>query len=343
MGSGKLDSVALRKAALLVASLNPRAADRLLEQMAPQQAAAVRDAVLQLGPIDPDEQRRAIAEFMAAYSGKLPAAQGSAGIDAGVELAGSMAPGPSATRQPAGAYDSAPTSRDRRPAFRLLRTTEENQLAQVLATERPQTIAVVLSHLPHRQAGNVLARFPAALQVEVIRRLIDLEEADEEILREIEAALESRLAQVVQQRRRRVAGLGAVAGILDAADRDVSTRILANLVQSDRPLAEQLGARPLAFDDLLALNDAGLRALVEAADPLLLQVGLVGAEPALVERICRLLPENEGHLLQMRLSSLQPIRLSEVEEARRRLALLARRLIMEGKITWSGRQLSAAA
>lgn len=338
-----MDASTLRKAALLVASLDTQAADRLLEQMSPQQAAAVRDAVLQLGPVDPEEQRRVIAEFMAAYSGKASAARASGEIDAGIELGGNLAQ-PPRTSQPARSGDRADLhSAHRALPFRLLRSTEENQLAQVLASERPQTIAVVLSHLPHRQAGNVLARLPAALQVEVIRRLIELEETDEEILREIEAALESRLAQVVQRGRRRVAGLGAVAGILDAADRDVSSRILANLVQSDRALAEQLGARPLVFEDLLALGNAALRTLVEAADPLLLQVGLVGAQPALVDRVCRLLPESEAYLLRSRIDCPQPLRLSEVEEARRRLALLARRLILEGKIAWPGRQLSAAA
>ena len=67
------------------------------------------------------------------------------------------------------------------------------------------------------------------MQAEVVRRLVDLEETAPEILREVEEALQSRLSQQVQMQRRRVAGLAAVAGILQAADGRTGMEILDNL------------------------------------------------------------------------------------------------------------------
>ena len=116
--------------------------------------------------------------------------------------------------------------------FRFLRDAEADKLVRVLAGERPQTIALVLSHLPPQQAGSVLARLQPALQNEVVRRLVDLEETDPEILREVEQALQSRLSEQVQMQRRRVAGLAAVAGILQASDGRTGMQILDNLAAS---------------------------------------------------------------------------------------------------------------
>ncbi len=54
---------AVRKAAILIASLDPQTADVLIEQMPPEQAAAVRAAIDTLGPVSPDEQQATIEEF----------------------------------------------------------------------------------------------------------------------------------------------------------------------------------------------------------------------------------------------------------------------------------------
>ena len=132
-----------------------------------------------------------------------------------------------------------------------LREAEADKLARVLAGELPQTIALVLSHLPPQQAGAVLARLQPALQTDVVHRLVDLEETDPEILRAVEETLEARLSKQVQMQRRRVAGLAAVAGILQASDGRASMQILDNLTAHDRQLAERLTPRPLAFEDLV--------------------------------------------------------------------------------------------
>ena len=95
--------------------------------------------------------------------------------------------------------------------FRFLQETEAEKLVRVLGSERPQTIALVLSHLSPVRAGAVLARLPENVQVDVIHRLVDLEETDPEILREVEEALRSRLSQQVRDAappRGRLAGRG---------------------------------------------------------------------------------------------------------------------------------------
>jgi len=335
----------IRRVAILVASLDQAAADAMLERLGPEQARHVRQTIVDLGQIDAREQRRVIEDFFRAGPGLPEDYPPGVELDAGTARAGHRPKvGPEAWSEwslarklampqprPASGQPSPSLPADPRP-FRFLHEAEAEKLARVLAGERPQTIALVLSHLPPEQAGGVLARLQPALQVDVIRRLVDLEETEPEILREVERGLQSRLSQQVQMQRRRVAGLQAVSGILDASGDLVAEQILDNLAVHDQPLAEKLSLPALRFEDLAHLSDAALAAVFQAAEPALAMTALVGAPPELIDRILRRFAVPEAKTVRHKLDHPGPIRLSDVEGARQQVADLARRLARQGRI-----------
>ena len=315
----------LRKAAILVSSLEQADADVLLEQMGEAQAARVRQVMVDLGDIPPREQQQVLEEFFR-IGPMLPKND-----PAGIELDGRLARKlglPQQSSLPAADEELA----DQSPPFQFLEEAETDKLARVLAGERPQTAALVLSHLSAMQAGAVLTRLPSPQQVEVIHRLVDLEETDAEILREVERGLQSRLSQQVQMQRRRMTGLAAVDGILKAAGSRAAVQILDNLTHYDRSLAERLGPPPLPFDRLEDLADDALSAVFQAAESGLVRLALVGASPQLIERFVAHMSPAEAHRVRYELDHPGPIRLSDVEAARRQLADLARRLSAAGCI-----------
>jgi len=337
----------IRKAAILVASLDMAGADAILDQLGPEQAARVRRTVVDLGQVDPQEQRRVIDEFR--RIGPMVPDRQPPGIELDDRLARKLAAQPN--RVSSLSPSENPTARDRaaetengaataRP-FSFLQKAEADKLARTLDGERPQTIALVLSQVPPEQAGCVLARFSAALQAEVIRRLVELEETDPEILREVEQALQSRLSVHVGPRRRRVAGMKAVSDILKASGGGIGARILENLAEHDGTLAERLGPRAIQFEELTELDDSSLRVIFQAAEPELTFVALVGASPRLIERIARHLSPDEAAMLRHKLDHPGPIRLSDVEDARCRVAETARRLAAEGVVELPPNDLSS--
>jgi flagellar motor switch protein FliG len=314
----KLSNEGLRKAAILVASLDMAAADAVLDQLTPEQARQVREIVLELDDIDQGEQQQVIDEFV--QVGPKAPAKASAGVELDGRLAWLASRGP---------LESDETERSAAPAgppFRFLQETEAEKLVRLLGSERPQTIALVLSHLSPVRAGAVLARLPENVQVDVIHRLVDLEETDPEILREVEEGLRSRLSQQVEMQRRRVAGLQAVAGILHATDSRVGMRILDNLANRDLALAEKLGPRQLMFDDLANLDASALAEVFHEAGPELMLPALFGAAPQLVSRVLARIPQDDAREIRHALDHPGPIRLSDVEEARRQVARIASRL-----------------
>jgi flagellar motor switch protein FliG len=320
--TGNIHDAGIRKAAILVATLDQYAADAILEQLGPERAQLVRQAVMGLDEIDHQEQQRVIDEFR--RIGPMLPGQSPPGIE--------LDSLPASQRASTGDQDSAesdygPTDAERNDArpFDFLHEAEDEKLVQLLSSERPPTIALVLSHLPAERAGEMLARFAPTLQVEVVRRLVDQENTNPEVLREVQRGLEARLSQTVAIQRGRAAGPEAISRILAACDGRVVGSILDNLATYDRTLAEQLGCRPLEFDDLAEFDDAALLAVFQAAEPEVAQAALLGSTPELLERLLCCMEPAEAADLRYSLDHPGPICLRDIEEARRQMAALAQR------------------
>lgn len=344
----------LRKAAILVASLDERSARKLLGQMTDEQNELLRQAISELGPIDPNEQDEVIEEFF--RIGPLVPDKQPSGIELDSGLARRIAigqrPAPRHYEQQRHYVEEHPSA----PPFRFLHEAPVDTLAPLLSREHPQTVAVVVSHLPPNRAAELLALLPAAMQADVARRLVDLDEADPEIIREVERGLESWLSQQVRSDRRRSAGLAALHNILAAGNGRISQDIVSNLATHDRQLASKLQPQaspqpsaprppivPMTFAHVTELNDAGLGAVLRTALPEVVLLALAGAPPELVDRVLRRLPLDEGRTLRYALDHLGPTRLSDVEEAQQQLADVAMHLEETGQLTRPKRRLSLAA
>jgi flagellar motor switch protein FliG len=317
----------LRKAAMLVASLDERNAEALLAQMTPTQVQAVRHAIETLGPIDAGEQHNVIEEFFR-VGPLVPCKQPS-----GIELDDRLPERLSISRTSEKAASELASSNT--TPFRFLHEAPAHLLTPFLEREHPQTVAVVVSHLPVERAAEILAGLSAELQIEVARRLIDLDEADPEILHEVEQGLEAWLGQQVRGDRRRAAGLAALNNILGAATLQTKQHILANLTRHDRELAAQLkvpSLRVMTFAEVEQLDSAALSVVLQHASRDLLVLALAGSGLGFAERVFELCEPAEAAALTAALRNLGPTRLSDVEHAQRELAEVARQLEVRGEI-----------
>jgi flagellar motor switch protein FliG len=341
IGIGNMYDAGIRKAAILVASLDPATADLLLDQLDPECADQVRLAVMDVDEIDARQRQRVIDEFYC--RGSMIPDQSPPGIELdsplGQTLLSAVAQSPchSERSEESGRceilrcdQDDGHTGRTSGVAapFSFLHEAEEAKLCQLLNGERPQTIALVLSHLPPQRSGEVLARFAPPLQVEVVRRLADLQNADPETLREIEQALETRFSRQFAIERSQAAGPETAERILAACPGRVAAGILGNLATCDMALAERLGHRQIEFDDLNRFDTATLLAVFRAAEPELTQAALLGAPPAFVERILAGMSEADAMRLRRKLDCPGPIRLRDIDEAKRQIAALTQRMLL---------------
>lgn len=339
---------ALQKAAVLINSLDMRSADLLLEQMPPEQAARVREAMMQLDDMPAKVQEEVIAEFLR-NGGRLPAV---AAEETGVELELSQE------------VDSLPEqlASDLGP-FHFLRDASPALLAEFLRQEHPQTAAVVLAHLDPEQAARVLERLPAELSTESLARMARLHQVSPEILADLENEIRAQLLPQIEAERR-PQGLAGASAVLSALNDPLRKRMLGQLAHRDQALVRQLGyldagpdrtntprVNPVAqtqaarlsptpvpkavaakqspalrFAQLNDLNEATLKRIFAEADPQVLLLALTGADERFVQRILKQLPPVDAAAVRQRLNHPGPLRLSDVDAAQQRLAQLAAEL-----------------
>ena len=73
-----------------------------------------------------------------------------------------------------------------RNMWEKLSNVQEDVLASYLKNEYPQTIAVVLSKIATDHASKVLAALPEELAMDVVKRMLNLDPVQKEILEKIE-------------------------------------------------------------------------------------------------------------------------------------------------------------
>ena len=231
----------LRKIAIFVSTLDQSAADDLLERLPAEQSAAVRNQVMRLDDISEAELEQIAHEFLHGDASQSDTASDAAPSnspeDSGVELDISLA---SKLSSPNGYADhvesvAAPTG----PPFRFLVQAETDAIAKHLAHENPQVSAIVVAHLPPGQAADLIAHFDPDRQADILRRVSELDFTEMAIVRDIEQHLESLLSEDIRVAKSRLAGLSAVAAILEAAG-DKRSSLLGSLSRHQNSLASKM-------------------------------------------------------------------------------------------------------
>src|SRR6188508_784899 len=130
----------IRKAAILLMSLPEDQAVALMAKLAPKQVEQVSIEIAKLGRLSGDEQETVIHEFADANPNSLGMAGG------GLDLAKSLVE-KALGKGAAATLDNVRQSIEGMP-FGFLKKVDPQNLMTYIIDEHPQTIALVLSHLP---------------------------------------------------------------------------------------------------------------------------------------------------------------------------------------------------
>ena len=216
--------------------------------------------------------------------------------------------------------------------FHFVRLHEPAEVLQHLRDEHPQTIALVLAHLPARLGAHLLSGMAASVQVEVAERLATLERADPEVVSRVEAALKDRLGEVRRRSGRRD-GVQELADLLNQSERSTERAIIAELEAKDPALAEKVRALMFVFEDLISLDDRSLQEVLRQIEPARLAVAFKGIAADLRDALERNLSERARTTVAEEMDLMGSVRVSEVEEAQSEIVRTVHQLEQEGLIT----------
>ena len=221
--------------------------------------------------------------------------------------------------------------------FSFLQKTDSENLLTFIQEEHPQTIALVLAHLPSSKASEILVGLPPTKQIEVTSRVATMEQTNPEVIKEVEEGLEMRLSGVMSQSLHKVGGVESVAEILNLADRSTEKNILEALETEDPDLVEQIRRLMFVFEDIILVNDKGIQAFLKEIDNDELSLALKTASEDLKEKIFRNMSERAVELVKEDMEYMGPVRITDVEAAQQRIVDVVRRLEDAGEIIIAGR------
>lgn len=315
----------LRKAAILLTALPEDQAAILLAKLNPKQVEAVTIQIAKLGRLTADEQEGVLREFGDSNPNTLG---GEAG---GVEVAKNLVE--KAFGDQAGStLENLRHSIEALP-FHFLKKVDPQNLLTFIMEEHPQTIALILSHLPPAMGAEVVKGLPADRQLAVIRRIAHMGQTSPEVIQEVERGLESRMANLMNQSFQKAGGVHSVAEILNVADRGTGRALMENLAQEDAELVEEIRRLMFIFEDLCKLSDKDIQNVLKNVETSQWAMALKGASADLKQKILGNMSTRAAANLQEEMEFLGSVRLSEVEQVQQQIVDIVRKLEDAGEIT----------
>ncbi len=324
------DYTGVTKVAALLLSVGPETAGLILKHMQREQVEEVTREIASLGPVPREKREAIVEEFYNVALARQYAAEGGLGYARAVLLR-------ALPKDEANRVMQQIEHQVQQQPFSFLQKAESENLLTFMQDEHPQTIALILAHLPSSKGSEILAGLPPAKQIEVVTRVANMEQTNPEVIREVEMGLEQRLSGIVSQQFQKVGGVEAVAEMLNLAGRATEKGILETLEADDPDLVEQIRRLMFVFEDILLINDKGIQAVLKEIDNEELALALKTASEDMKNKIFGNMSERAATLIREDMEYMGPVRLSDVEAAQQRIVDVVRRLEDAGEIIISGR------
>jgi flagellar motor switch protein FliG len=222
------------------------------------------------------------------------------------------------------------------PGLDAMKWVDAKAVSQMIKTEHPQTISVILAHMDPDQAGVVMVDLPEALRADVALRLATMEDLQPSVLEELSDALQSSLVARTGTRATSVGGAEAAANILTTLDKATEGSIMSKIAERDQVLADTIRGLMFVFDDLIKLDDRGMQELMKEVSKEDLPVALRGASPETKEKFLKNMSSRASEMLKDDMEARGPMKVADVEKAQQNILKVCRKLEEEGRIVIAG-------
>ncbi len=220
--------------------------------------------------------------------------------------------------------------------FDSLQKADPAQLSKFIQAEQPQTIALVLAHLNSSQAAALLTSLPAPLRADVVMRMANLEQISPDIISKITTILEQKLRSLGDFSRESYGGIRAVAELINRLENKAAASILEKIENENPTLALSIRNLMFVFDDVMLIDDQGMREILQRTDKKTLVLALKGTNEELKNQFFRNMSTRAVEMLREDMEVMGPIKVKDVEAAQQQIVAIVRKLDESGVISLKG-------
>ena len=313
-----------RRAAILMLAMGEQRAAQLFGFMDDYEIRDVSREMAGLGNVSSEEMEQTMQEFAESVGGGGGSVVGGWGTterylksflkeDRVKELMDEM-------RGPAG-----------RTMWEKLANVNEETLAGYLVNEYPQTVAVIISRIKPSHAAKVLSVLPQDLAIEVMERVLVMDNVPREVLNAVEESLKSEFMRNLAQKNTRDSH-ELMAEIFNNFDRSNEQRFMGLLEQKHPTDAERIRSLMFTFEDVMKTDDKGIQSILRDVDKDILSLALKGAKPEMRDKFLKNMSERAAKILKEDMDAMGPVKVKDVDEAQLKIVAVAKNLADRGEI-----------
>ena len=221
--------------------------------------------------------------------------------------------------------------------FNILKGIDPERLFELIRSEHPQTIALILSRLDVGQAASIISAFSEEIRLEIITRMVNIGEISPEVTQEIENILKKNLFSLTVEKFKGIGGVKLVADILNRMNRSTQTNIMKNLERQNPSLGEEIKKLMFVFEDIRLVEDRSLQRALREIDTKDLTLALKGANNEIKEKFFKNMSSRAIETIKEDMEYMGPVRLQDVEKAQQKIVDTIRTLEEKGEIVIRGR------
>ena len=322
-----------QKAAMMLVQLGKERSAKVLRTMADDEVEALMIEVTLLEGVHHDTMDDVLAEFVEAAATRLALGTGGGQNYARLLLEEGIGADRAAVMLDRIAGGGSGGSRSGKH-FGFVTRADPHQLLTLLQDEHPQVIALVLAHIDPEKAASLIARLPGGLQAVVAHRIAVMDRTSQDVIRNVEQALERKLAAhtVGSAASSASGGLQPLVDILTRSDPATEALILEGLAAVDPELADEIRRKMFIFADIVTLDDRAVQLLLREVDTKDLALALKGVAEEVGKKVFKNMSERAAANLAEEVELLGPQRASSVQEAQETVVKVIRSLEEAGQI-----------
>ncbi len=319
-----------QKAALLMISLDVDTASELFKLLEPQDVEKVTIEIANLPSVPSNVISQVVEEFYQMMIAREYIIQG------GMDYARSLLEKTFGLNRAAEIMEKVRVLTQVR-GFEGLKKADSSHLANFLQKEHPQTIALILSHLPPDQTASVLTELPDDIRADCVYRIATLGKISPVLLSEVESVVDSLVESGINENIRQTGGTRAVANVLNKCNNTVARFLIESIEQQSPDLALEIKRLMFLFEDIIYIDDRGIQRILREIDKKDLALALKVADDKLRDKIFKNMSERAVALIKEELQFMGPVRLKEVEQAQMRIVDVVKQLEEREEIVIGGR------
>ncbi len=218
----------------------------------------------------------------------------------------------------------------------ILKWMDSRSIADMIRSEHPQVVAIILSVLEPDVAADVLNVLPVETRPEIISRVATLDVVPPSAMKELEQIMNKQFSTSSSSASSSLGGVKAASKILNFTKTTPLAGIMAGVTKLDADLVQKIQDNMFTFDNLSSCDNRTIQTLMRAVEPDLLMVALKGADEDVKGKFLGNMSTRARSMFVDDMEAKGPMRLADVEEAQKQIMRTARKLADTGDIVLAG-------